>query len=267
MNQQNTEFGDEMNLYDIWMTIVKRKRLIIGLFLVSVILTTAISFLMPKIYQGEAIITILSSEVKAKELIDVIGKIDENKIQMIFPKKYHSITDVKLIILNDSNDKMRGIIEAKNVVDISQAFPDLLNYINNLNFIKMKLQMEQERLTKKNAELSSIIAASSELLYVYKTLLKAGTPIIGFNLIELNKLNKEMADLKTEKFKIEQSIQMLKKGAIETAKQLYVYNNPIKPKIISNIVLAGVACLLLGIFLAFFLEHMKTNKKNKGSNK
>src|SRR3990172_3770643 len=267
MNQQNTEFGDEMNLYDIWMTIVKRKRLIIGLFLVSVILTTAISFLMPKIYQGEAIITILSSEVKAKELINVIGKIDKKKIRIIYPNKYYSITEMKLKILKDSNDKMRVIIQATNVVDISKAFLDLVNYINNLNFIKMKLQMEQKILMHKNAELSSIIVSSEEILHAYKAFLKAGTPIIGFNLIELNNLNKEMADLKTEKFKIEQSIQMLKKGAIETAKQLYVYNNPIKPKIISNIVLAGVACLLLGIFLAFFLEHMKTNKKNKGSNK
>ena len=262
MDQQNREYGDEINLYDIWMTIVKRKRLIIGIFLVSVILTMVISFLMPKIYQGEAVFTILSSEVKAKELIDVIGKIDENKIQMIFPKKYHSITDVKLIILNDSNDKMRGIIEAKNVVDISQAFPDLLNYISNLNFIKMKLQMEQERLTKKNAELSSIIAASSELLYVYKTLLKAGTPIIGFNLIGMNK---EIGDLKTDKFNVEQSIQKLKRGAIETAKQLYVNNNPIKPKIIPNVFFAGVASLLLGIFLAFFQNYMETSKKAMAS--
>ena len=262
MNQQITEFGDEMNLYDIWMTIVKRKRLIIGLFLVSVILTTAISFLMPKIYRGEAVFTILLSEVKAKELINVIGKMDKKQIQMIFPNTYHLITDVKLSILKDSNDKIRGIIDGKNVVTVSQAFPDFENYINNLNFMKMNLQMERERLTKRNAELSSVIMSSSELFYVYKTLLRAGTPIISFNLIGLNK---EIADLKKDKQEVEQSIQKLRRRAIERAKQLYVNNNPIKPKIIPNVFFAGVASLLLGIFLAFFQNYMETNKKAMAS--
>jgi len=39
---------DEINLYDYWKVIVKRRFLIIGLFLVAVVASAIISFLMPK---------------------------------------------------------------------------------------------------------------------------------------------------------------------------------------------------------------------------
>ena len=54
MEQQNREYDDEINLYDFWKIIAKRKILIIGLFIVIVVSTAIASFRMPDIYRGEA---------------------------------------------------------------------------------------------------------------------------------------------------------------------------------------------------------------------
>ena len=58
MEQQNKESNDEINLYDYWKVIAKRKILIIGLFIVIVVSTAIGSFLMPDIYRGEAVLLV-----------------------------------------------------------------------------------------------------------------------------------------------------------------------------------------------------------------
>jgi uncharacterized protein involved in exopolysaccharide biosynthesis len=45
MEQQNNESNDEIDLYDYWKVIVKRKIFIIGLFIVIVGSTAIVSFL------------------------------------------------------------------------------------------------------------------------------------------------------------------------------------------------------------------------------
>ena len=52
MEQQNKEDYDEINLYDLWNGIAKRKMLIIGLFIVIVGSTAIGNFMMPNIYRG-----------------------------------------------------------------------------------------------------------------------------------------------------------------------------------------------------------------------
>jgi len=75
MNTQNKEhpaYEDEINLYDYWKVVVKRKKLIIGLFLISVVVAAIISLLMPKIYRGEA-----TFKITAKGMVSIIGNLDK----------------------------------------------------------------------------------------------------------------------------------------------------------------------------------------------
>lgn len=55
MDLQNKDYSayDDVNLYDYLKVIAKRKTLIIGLFLASVLASAVISLSMPKIYIGE----------------------------------------------------------------------------------------------------------------------------------------------------------------------------------------------------------------------
>jgi capsular polysaccharide biosynthesis protein len=263
MEQQLKEYSDEINLYDFWKVIVKRKRLIIGLFLIVVISTAIISFLMPKIYRGEAVINILLYEaIPAKELTDMIGKIDKEKRKYILSKTYSSVSDITFKTMKESKDKVLVIIDAKNVDDFSKILSELVDYINNIGIVKLNVNEEKERLQKKSTELSNVISASTGLLDTYHNLLKSEKLFpVGFNPIDLNR---KVADIKLEKLAVEQSMLRLKDGGIGIASQLYISNKPVKPKIMLNVTIAGIAILFAGIFLAFFLEYVE--KIKSGSN-
>jgi capsular polysaccharide biosynthesis protein len=263
MEQQIKESSDEINLYDLWKVIVKRKRLIIGLFLVVVILTTIISFLMPKIYRGEAVLNVLPYEaMPPKEITDTIGNIDKEKRAIILPKTNSSVTDMKLKVFKDSKDKIGIIIDSKNVDDIPKALSELVDYINNIDVVKLNVKEEKERLLKRSAELSDIVQSSSDLSITYLKLLKSGKLLpMGFNPVDLNK---RIADIKLEKLGVEQSIQRLKDGGIGIAAQPYIPSKPVKPKKMLIVALAGAASLFIGIFIAFFMEYIKKINGTKG---
>ena len=259
---------DEINLYDYWKVIVKRKRLIIGLFIVAVLASAIISFLMPKIYRGEVILKLpakeltskeltskelTSKELTSKELLSIIGKIDVEKIKKFLPTTHHLITNIKLNALKDSTDKLQLIIEAKNKDIISTAIIEFAAYLNNLPLINRSVEEERQRLLMQSEELSKVIKDSEEFAEIHKKLLREGKLILlGFNPVEISK---RMSDLKIEKLGVEQSLQRPK--SVEIIEKPYILKNPVKPSIKKNIALAGTISLFIGIFLAFFMEYIE----------
>ena len=96
----------------------------------------------------------------------------------------------------------------------------------------------------------------------YHRLFRAGIiSTIGFNPIEVNK---SISDIKVELLLIEQQLSRLNKGGVEIATQPYISNKPISPKRLLNIVAAGIFSLVLGVFLAIFIEYIG-NINNKKS--
>jgi len=252
MSEMNVR-EDEINLYDYWKVIVKRKSLIIGLFLVAVLASAIISFLTSKIYRGEVILKLPAKELTSKELFSVIGKIDAEKVKNFLPKTHRLITSIKLDALKDSNDKLQLIIEAKNTDDISSAMTEFVGYLNNFPLINRSVEEERQRLLIQSEELSKVIKDSEEFAEIHKKLLREGKLILlGFNPVEISK---RMSDLKIEKLGVEQSLQRPK--SVEIIEKPYILKNPVKPSIKKNIALAGTISLFIGIFLAFFMEYIE----------
>jgi uncharacterized protein involved in exopolysaccharide biosynthesis len=259
MEQQIKEYSDEINLYDLWKIIAKRKRLIIGLFLVVVISTAIISLFIPKIYRGEAVLNVFPYETTPpKEITDIIGNIEREKRAIIVPKTNSSVTDIKLKAMKDSKDKIVVIIDSKNLDSVPQALLEIVNYINNIDIVKVTVKEEKEKLSKKLAELSDVVQSSADLSKTYQKLLKEGRlQSIGFNPMDLNK---KIVDIKLEKLAVEQAMQRIKDGGIGISAQPYVSSKPVKPNIRINVALAGVVSLFIGISLAFFLEYVEKFK-------
>ena len=145
MEQQNREYDDEINLYDFWKVIVKRKMLIIGLFIVIVGLTAIGSFLMPDIYRWEAGLSIIYSDVysdviKAKELTDLIGRVDSEKQLRMVPKSYPNVTNIKFNAIKDSKNIIEVSIDAKKIDDIPRALSEVLVYLNNMDIMRKILK-------------------------------------------------------------------------------------------------------------------------------
>lgn len=276
MELQTKEYSDDINLYDLWKVIVRRRRLIVGLCLVTVISTTIISFLMPKIYRGEAVLSIWQNEVvsmslmaekegmsqkeiiPARDIAEIIGNIDKDKKIKILPKTHASVTDIKLRLLKETKDKFIVIIDAKNIDDIPKALTELLDYINNFGVVKLAVKDEREKLINRSTELSEVVQSSYDLSDTYHKLLKAGKLLpVGFNPIDLNK---KIADIKLEKLMVEQALQRLNNGGVRIDSQQYVSDSPISPKKKLMVSFAGVVSLIVGIFMAFFLEFIDRSK-------
>ena len=265
MEQQNREYNDndEINLYDLWKVIAKRKKLIIGLFIVIVVSTAIGSFLMPDIYRGKAVLFIIpSEEITAKEITDLIGKVDREKRLSIVPKSYPNVKDLKFNNIKDSNNKILVTIDAKKIDDIPRALSEVIDYLNNMDIIKSKISRSKAIALKQIEELSDLIKTSPDLLSTSDKLFKAGKlSTMGFNPIDISK---KIIDAKLELLGIEQQLSRLNKGGIEIAVQLYISNKRVSPKILLNVVAAGIFSLLLGVFLAIFIEYIG-NIKNKNS--
>jgi capsular polysaccharide biosynthesis protein len=263
MEQQNKESNDEINLYDYWKVIAKRKILIIGLFIVIVGSTAIGSFLMPDIYRGEAVLLVLikSELITAKEITDLIGNVDGEKRLSIVPKSYPNIKEIKFKASKDSKDKIVVMIDVKKVDDIPMALSEVINYLNNIDIIKSTVSQEKDMLLQKSAQLSDLLKSTPELSVMYNKLFKAGKlSTIGFNPIDFSK---KIVETKIELLATEQQLSRLNNGGIEIAAQPYISNKPISPKILLNVVVAGILSLLLGIFLAAFIEFIGNIKNEK----
>jgi capsular polysaccharide biosynthesis protein len=262
MEQRNREYDDEINLYDYWKVIVKRRIIIIGLFIVIVVSTAIVSFRMPDIYRGEAGLTVIKSDViTAKEITDLIGKIDSEKQLRMVPKSYPNVTNIKFKAIKDSKDKIVVSIDAKRIDDIPKALSEVINYLNNIDIIKSTVSRNKEILLRQSAELSELIKSSPDLLATYHKLFSAGKlSTMGFNPVEVNK---KIVDIKLELLGVEQYLSRLNNGGIEIAAQPYISNRPVSPKILRNVVVAGIVSLLLGIFLAVVIEYIGNIKNRK----
>lgn len=274
MEQQSQEGNDEINFYEIWQVIMKRKVFIIGLFLIIVFLSAVYSFLSPNIYRGYAILNMMKSDiiitkeiVTPKEIVDLLGKMDIEKRESILPKTYPSLKDVQVRPVKDSNDKIMITVDSKKIDDIPRAISEIRDYLNNTDLVKKNTGRYKEILLKQAAELSELIKASPDLLATYHKLFKAGKlSTIGFNPIEVNK---SVIGIKVDLLKIEQDALRLNSGGIEIAMRPYISSKPVSPKILWNLGFAGISSLFLGIFLAFLMEfvgNMKRQRRTQANN-
>ncbi len=266
-------YEDEINLYDYWKVIVKRKTLIIGLFLVAVLASAVISLSMPKIYRGELVLKlpVLTPVLTAKELLAVIGKIDAEKI---LPTTHHLVSGVKLNALKDSTDKLQLIIEAKNTDAIPSAITEFAAYLNNLSLIKEPVEREKEKVVKRLKDIPGLIKDKSDLIKEYNSFAKMYDRKLERG--ELSIINLVPADFKQRAMNLDNERRSLVEEAKEAKEDMenitgvslagnpYISKTPVKPNIKKNIILAGIVSLFAGILLAFLMEYIEKVKGASG---
>lgn len=275
MEQQNKEYHDAIYIYDLWKVMVKRRRIIIGLFLIIIISTAIVSLFIPKSYRGDVKLNVVDNSalstidisfrniliakgtLDAKEIIDSMGSIDDAKKKLIMPKTYISVKSVKLMVLSDTK-KIVAIVNANSADDIPVAMSELVDFLNNMESVKASLKEERELLMQRSIELTSIIKSASDLLAAYnKLILEGKITNIGYNPIDLSK---RIADIKNEKLVAEQALSRLKNGRIQIITPPYISNKPVSPKILQNVYVAGILGLFFGIALAFLMEYVEKIK-------
>jgi len=243
-NDINSE--EEMNLYDYWKVLVKRKNMFISIFLVPLVIATIVSFSVPRYYLGEAEISYPASHVPpAPNIINLIGNIDDTKKVKIFTNNPDAVKSVLISISKTSNDKIKIIVDAKTSDVIPQAFKDILAYINNLPEIKGEIARIKEENNSKIKNLTEVKKENLIFLNQITDMIKKRKLFININPADL--IRKD-GDLSIE-------IANLQKAEVKsgTLSPLSITIQPSNLQIRKIIISTGALSLVAAIFVVFFL--------------
>jgi len=272
-NDKNMHYEDEINLYDLWKNIIKRKKLIFGIFFVSIISTGIISSMMSKIYRGEVGVRIQQAQesispgdygkippkelISTKELYEIIGNFDREKINLNFPQYSDSIKDVMIRQISGSTDKFKIIFEMRQITYFQEVVKIFMQYLNNIPLIARAVEQSRERLTKRLEAIDVVMSKSQQDAERFqRMMINEKLNPIGFNPVEFNKMR---SDLEVEKIALKQSIKNL--TGFEIVTNPIIFKNPVRPRPKLYMAIAGVISLVFVIFLTMVLTYIENIKR------
>lgn len=232
---------DELSLLDYWKVIWRRKVMLIALFTVSVFITMAVSFLLPKYYRSETVIITTSSEsgglgtaLSALPLAGALGggvgiQTPADKVMVVLKSRSLAEAVIKkfdlIKALNQGRwDAAQGTWKnPKKPPLMEDAVKELTKKI--VQFKKSREGAITVSVEWKDPQLSAEIAN----YYV--------ASLTGF-------LNEKAINL---------TVQVVDRAVPAERKS--------RPRIAQNMMLAGSLSLFIGMFTAFFLEYLSKQKK------
>jgi hypothetical protein len=244
----------EINLYDYWKVLVKRKTVFIGIFVLPLVIVAAVSLLPPRYYRGES--DIINPAIPPQTIVSLLGYFDDSKKEEVFTSTPGAIKSVTMSIPKTANDRINIILESNADNVIPQAFQDLYHYVRNLR----QYREEIVKLNRKiDTQLEGLIEAKkANLIFLgqLKDLIKNGkVSYIGINPADLIKKD---SDLSIEIMNLQRE-----KAITSTRGSLgpiSITAMPSNATIKQNLIFTGIASLVTAIFVVFFLEYLDRMK-------
>jgi len=257
--------NDEFNLYNLWKVILKRKGVIITIFVISLLVATIYCITAPPIYQLETYlrlympkdITTVKEWPTAKDISSIIGKVDDEKKAIIFSKHADEISSVKIDEIRGSTDKFKITIESRNPESFATSLIEIIRYIENIreiksNHEKIVLEIDERIKNVKEADRKN----DFQIREIEKRLLSSKILPVGYDPTDV--ADKAMK-VKMELYRLQQERQNYK--PIQPLEDSFISKAPVKPYKILIISIASVCSLLLGIFLALTAEYFEAQRK------
>jgi hypothetical protein len=251
---------EEINLYDYWKVLVKRKKILIGIVLVPIVIATIISLNLPRYYRGESEISIPASPASnipsvrtASNIVRLIGNIDDSQKAKIFTNNPDAIESVIISLPKTSTDKVNITVEAKTADAIPQAFMEILDYVSNLP----EFTEENTRLKAENdLKLENLIEAKKANLFFLNRI----TDMIKKGQISV--INVNPSDLIEKDANLSLQIKNLQMGKVAVGKlaPALITRQPSNSRIKQIIMITGLLSLFAGIFVIILLEYIDRMK-------
>ncbi len=195
--------------------------------------------------------------ISTKELFEIIGNFDREKIEAIFPQNFDSIKSVRIKQIPGSTDKFKIIVELTQTTYFQEVIKIFVQYLNNIPLIARAVEQSREQLTKRLEEIDVVMSKSQEDAERFQRMMvKEKLNPIGFNPVQFNRMR---SDLEVEKIALKQSIKNL--TGFEIVTNPIIFQKPVRPRPMLYMAIAGVISLILGVFLAMFLIYMENIKR------
>lgn len=271
-NQQNIQ-EDEVGLREYINIIIKRKKLLLGIFLASVFITAIVSLLMPRIYE-------ITSTIQLGNVNELLIKNEDAKAVMLNQNSLLSVInqlnlkiEIEKLRKNISIDDIKGT----NLLKINIVYPDIDKAIKLSEaiinpFITQGQIIYQERLAIINERLKEL---ESEIKNAEGDIARTQTIISSLH----SSINVSQSDVSLRIILLQNTLPNYEsilsglrnqrnglKLMLSAAKDFKIVDQPIKPKYPvepkkkQNVLIAGIMSLMVGILLAFFMEFWQKNK-------
>ncbi|MEJ2192897.1 MAG: Wzz/FepE/Etk N-terminal domain-containing protein [Nitrospirota bacterium] len=260
--QESRLDDDEIDIYEIFLVLKKRFRLILGVFLLGIALAAGVSFLQSPVYESDFLMraSVLSPSETVKIIDRLDGLLEEGDYEDVSSMLNVRSRDVVSLRAEDSSKNEENWVDVTlDVRDPSLIRPlkdNVLRYLNENDYVRERVDLEREsRLNLRSeilARLSKIENLSNEVInHIEKGRMKD----VGFNPIGLDK---GIIDLKQRLKDVENEIQLLK--GFEAVTEPIMPDRPARPRKALNIAVGGTASLFVGIFLALVFEWLEGNR-------
>jgi len=235
------QYEEEIDLMDYLKVILKRKWLIFEVFLVAVIIAGVFSFISPKVYQVNTVLEIgkIDSEL-LEQPAQLIEKIKGDVYKSFIQEKLN-VSEEKYPQIKAENPKDTSLIK----IEIESERPELAkNILTEINNLILKEHQEQFEKRKSKIE-ENIKEIQNKLALLEKEKSSSGEGISQLQIALLN-LKEKLDNMESTK----------------VVNPPTISPNPIRPKPVLNIVIAGILGIFIGTFLAFFQEWWEKSNKN-----
>ena len=259
--------NDEIRLFDIWQILANRKKVIIAIFLISLLGAAIYCFMAApiyrlethaKIYMPKDIITIKELPT-AKDIASMIGKIDREKKAIIFPKTSDEIAKARIEEIKGTTDKFKITIESHNRENLPASLQEFNGYLDDIREIKLDHQKITSEMDEKIKNVMEAIKKNDfQIKEIEKRLNSSKLLPVGFNPVEINAIG---INLKMERYRLEQERQNYK--VIQLLQDPFISKDPVNPKKALIIAVAGLCSLMIGILIAFIAEYVERANERK----
>ncbi len=238
--QQTPE--DEINLADFWTVLWRRKTMIIVLCLASVLATMVVSLQLPKYYKSEAMILAIAPESGG-----LGAALSASPLASAFPGSLGGLTTPA--------DKLLVFLKSRTVAEMVIKRFDLLRvfYESKWDPVKgawkdpLEPPLQEEAVKYLGGKVTSFKKSKEGAIAItveWKDP-KLASDMANYYIVALAEIMKDKS--------VNTTVQVVDR-AVPAGKKS-------SPKIRLNMALAGAMSLLIGIFLAFFLENLSGRKK------
>jgi uncharacterized protein involved in exopolysaccharide biosynthesis len=273
-NPQQPIQEDEIDLREYIQVMLKRKKLILAIFLASVFTAAVISLQSPKTYE-------ISSTIQLGRINELLINNEEAKALMLNQGLFQSIiNDLNLASTPQEIEKNIKISDIKgtNLLRVKITGNDIDTAIKINDLITNSLITCGQALYQKNVDiinerlnnLSLEIKSAVDDIGRAQALI-AEAPVVKN--ISQSDVSLRIILLRNSLLNYESNLNVLRnqenemKATLVNSREFKVFDPPIRPdspvsrKILQKTAIAGFMGLMLGIFLAFFIEFLSKDKK------
>jgi len=256
---------DEIDLYELWLILKKRKKVIFISTLVFLIVGTLYCFLTPPTYRATHVFrkTVISTGVfksLANQLEEKLKNKDYKSLAELIDCSLNEAKTISSISIETSRRRSKNLftleVEGQNPSLLKNIDKDIESFFKSSPAVKEKLNIERELLSQQLNDYSSRLASlQKEANTIKKKILAGNIKTLGFNPLDIDK---SILEIKSKISELNYKLQNLKPFETVT---FYVSDKPVKPKKKLVIAVSIITGLFIGIFLAFFFEWLENVRK------